>query len=174
MITFVRDPYRRLVSGWADLVKRCKHQFAIPETCGPGDEDDFGTWAREIVKIDNAELDHHFRPQHLEILDALSLADLQPRCQLIIGKVEKIQSQLPRMRKYVGGERILSREISHRRKSQHKAVGVYFEDDDLRARVHQKFYRDEMLHALIGDDVYFSPVNEHPVEHFKSLIKMDK
>jgi hypothetical protein len=136
--------------------------------------DVFAHWLREIVKIEDDELDHHFRPQHLEILDALELADMMHNCQLIIGKLEHLHTHLPAMQKYVGGEPINPEDIVHRRKSQHLDASAYYVDDDLRARVHQKFWRDEVLHAKLGADVYISPPGEPCVEHFKSLIYWDK
>jgi hypothetical protein len=169
-ITFVRDPYARLVSGWADLVNRCKHDFAIPAMPRIGDESVFELWAREIIKRDDKELDHHFRPQHVELLRALDMADLSPDCQLILCKVERLAEHLPLIHKYVGGEPFDV--IEHRRQSQHRKIDTYYVDDDLRARVHARFMRDEMLHHKIGDDPYFTPADEDPRDHLKALLHM--
>lgn len=168
----MRDPYARLVSGWADLVLKGKHPFATPVMQRPGDENSFPHWAREMVKVDDDKLDHHFRPQHLELLDAFDQADLMHNCQLIIGKVEFLDTHLPAILPYVGGEPLTT--IEHRRKSRHLDPSAYYVDDDLRARVHQKFWRDEMLYHKLGEDPYMTPPGEHPVEHFKSLISWDK
>ncbi len=172
VITFLRDPYARLVSGWADLARRGRHPFAIPSMPRDGDENIFAHWATEMIKRSDDDLDHHFRPQHVELLDALDLADMQPHCQLIMCKVEKIQRHLPRMSKYVGGEAIDPHTIEHRRKSQHRALSAYYCNEELHARVHARFMRDEMLHHKIGDDPYFTPVDEDPRDHLKALLHM--
>jgi hypothetical protein len=173
VLAFIRDPYARLVSGWADLVRRQQLPFAIPTACRDGEEFDFENWARQIIKIPDDELDHHFRPQTIELLDALDQTELQKDTQLVLGRVEKLASHLMRMHSYLGGEAIDIALVPRVRATQRRATQHYYTNEDLRARVHARFLHDEMLCGIVKDPLHISPYYVDPRKYLKTLLKIN-
>ena len=147
IVTFVRNPFARLVSGWTDLIADRGYRWANPYGVDRGL---FKEWALGYLKIPVNEMDHHFRPQAVELREAFDLADPTTQCRLWIGQLEYIHQLLPNLSRALGEKDDLT--AGHVRRSSHGPVDAYY-DAQLTERVNDVYAEDvAMWNALMGLD----------------------
>ena len=154
ILCFIRNPYARLVSGWADLVSDRDCEWAKPHYPTKYDPQNFNEWAKVITGIKSDDLDHHFRPQYDELQTVFGQTDDEPDCQLWLGHLEKIDQLTDQVARMTGGDRVVSQS---RRTSLHLPWHQYY-DDELLGLVGRRYMKDvQMWLALNPEGWFLSP-----------------
>jgi hypothetical protein len=106
-VTFVRHPAARLFSAWNYLVKKriATINSASESVYGPAAS--WPEWIRWVLDSDLDALDHHLRPQWLELRDALK--DSPEHSTLWIGSLDLSERVLPALEHYLARKMILER-----------------------------------------------------------------
>jgi Sulfotransferase family len=144
--SFVRDPIRRVESAYLDKIKwapphRLWRRTQLQQVLGlPEDPDRAPTFEEFVAAIelqDPLEMDVHWRPQHLNLMDGLVEYDL-------IGRVENFSTDLARVREATGmpDVPVEAQNVSVRR------TGSLFDGQpDLLHRVREVYARDLELYG---------------------------
>lgn len=136
-VTFIRHPAARLVSAWNYLIKKRVATINAATESEYGPHDSWDAWIRWVLDSDLDALDHHLRPQWLELRDALKGAPAH--ATLWVGSLELSEKVLPAL------EHHLKRKIVFERPNRPVIQWQQFYDRALLEEVRLRFYGDLWL-----------------------------
>lgn len=150
IVGFVRNPYARLVSGWADLVAIRNYDWAKPNYDYEQDPPAFQEWLRAIVELPDEDLDHHFRPQVTELRTVFDQTPSDARCQLWLGQLEKLEELSNQLAALTGNMAVVPQ---FRRMSLHRPWREYYSKPCLQLAAN-RFKEDIRLWNALFEDGY--------------------
>ena len=114
VFTIVRNPFTRVVSSYLDKIsvpgKRVRREFDMRYGIKDARDISFDDFVDLICDDEPEQLDHHWRPQHINVLESF----VRPN---FIGTLESIDRDLPLILNHVLGEDIKPVEVSQRHKT---------------------------------------------------------
>jgi hypothetical protein len=142
---FVRDPVRRLESAYIDKLTNVERQprwrTGVQRTLGltedPGRVPTLDQFVAAVAVQAPLDMDAHWRPQHLNLMDGLVEYD-------VVGRLEMFDADLERIREAIGAPRI---RLDVRNVSPKHAGSLFDGRPDLLRKVREVYARDLELYG---------------------------